>query len=108
MTTFDNSKFYFDGMYLSYGDSYVNSEFVARFKYVKRDRKHFQRFLVANFTVEEYFAQRRENVPPLTILESKGYVCPALLRLQAERAKRERQAANAAAFNAWYDAQPKA
>lgn len=53
-------------------------QFVARFKYARPgvNATAFCRFLVENFTVEEYFAQRAAGVAPLTILESKGYVSP--------------------------------
>ncbi|MCA1386125.1 MULTISPECIES: hypothetical protein [unclassified Bradyrhizobium] len=67
MTAFDKSKFTWDGMYLEY-----EGRFVARFKYVRSNAAGFRRFLIKNFTVEEYFARRDRDEQH--ILESKGYV----------------------------------
>ena len=52
-----------------YGD-----RFVARFKYAteRRGKAAFQKFLIANFTVEEYF--NPDQLPPLAALRSKGFV----------------------------------
>ena len=49
--------------------------FVGRFKYAnpKRSAKHFCKFLVANFTPEEYF-KLKKTMPPIKVLETKGYV----------------------------------
>ena len=71
MTTFTKTNLQFDGMYLTYN----GSQFVARFKRAS-DSKTFVTFLIKNFTVEEYFAQRADGVAPLTIAESKGYLLP--------------------------------
>lgn len=65
---FVKENFEFYGGYLTY-----NREFVARFKRTITDRGSFQRFLIKNFTVEEYFGRLKEEAP-LTILESKGYI----------------------------------
>ena len=53
-----------------------NDEFVARFKYSspKASAKHFVKFLEKNYTPEEYFAKRKLGIPPLSILQQKGYV----------------------------------
>lgn len=67
---FDRQQFNWDCMYLTYGP---NRTFVARFK--NGGMSHFRSFLIKNFSVEEYFAQREANVAPLTILETKGYIC---------------------------------
>lgn len=77
MTKFVKENFNFDGMYLTYG---TDRKFVARFKYAKDGKGSFVTFLIKNFTVEEYFAQRDANQAPLTILESKGYMSPNVKR----------------------------
>lgn len=64
---FDKTNFTCDGGYLSY-----NGNFVARFKYNRRDIAGFKSFLIKNFSVEEYF-ELAKTMAPLTILESKGY-----------------------------------
>lgn len=65
MAKFDKSKFT--------GTEYTMYEgvFVARFKY--GGRADFLKFLIANYTVEEYFKHLETN-PPLKVLEMKGYV----------------------------------
>ncbi len=69
MTKFDKSKFSYFGGYLRY-----EGKFVARFKHVPANRAGFVKFLIANFTVEEYFAAFEAGTPPAKILETKGYV----------------------------------
>ena len=54
--------------------AYVNREFVARFKYVKRNMGPFMTFLRKNFTVEEYFDRYDAGETPLDIVKSKGYI----------------------------------
>ncbi len=50
--------------------------FVGRFKYKspKANANHFVKFLIANFSVEEYFEKRDAGMAPSKILEEKGYV----------------------------------
>jgi len=74
MTQFDKTKFV--------GDEYVtyNGEFVARFK--RGGRSDFLKFLVKNFTVEEYFKAIKE-IPPLGVLKMKGYVSPMSKKILA-------------------------
>jgi len=69
------------------GSEYVTYEgrFVARFKYVRSNRAGFLKFLAANFTVEEYFAQLDAGVAPLTILETKGHVQAHVAKLLKAR-----------------------
>lgn len=75
MTKFDKSRFDFHGGYLHYTTQEGERKFVARFKHVKGDRAGFTKFLIANFSVEEYFrALEIEKKSPLPILEAKGYV----------------------------------
>ena len=70
MTKFVKSEFQ--------GSEYVTYQgrFVARFKYNRGRKGTFITFLCKNFTVEEYFERLDAGVPPLTILESKGYIDP--------------------------------
>lgn len=79
-TTEDNiwnvGLFHWDGEFLTYGQYryHADSKFVARFKYNKRDRVGFQKFLVNNFTPAEYFGRRAADETPVAILKSKGYI----------------------------------
>ena len=73
MTTFDNKQFVTSGPYLFYrvpGEEF--KRFVARFKY--GGMVSFKKFLRDNFTVEEYFDLLDSGMPPLKVLETKGYV----------------------------------
>jgi len=73
MTKFDRKLFYFHGGYLTYGTTYANRKFVARFKYRGPFTKtKFLKQLVANHTVEEYFHELEvEKNAPLAILRDK-------------------------------------
>ena len=59
-----------NGGFLTY-----ENKFVARFKYQKSAVNDFKKFLIANFSPNEYFVLL-EKESPLTVLESKGYVLP--------------------------------
>lgn len=71
---FEKSKFSIG----SGSEVYVEYEgrFVARFKYKapKANANHFVKFLINNFSVEEYFAEYDKGGSPLKILEAKGFV----------------------------------
>lgn len=88
MTSFVKENFHFFGDCLSYvvDPSEYRGKFVARFKYRKGGLASFKKFLIANFTVEEYFARLDEREAPLTILRSKGYVDPSLAKFRARLA----------------------
>lgn len=73
MSKFDKTQFNFFGGYLTY-----NNTFIARFKH--GGMGDFKRFLVKNFSVEEYL-QLLEEMPPVKVLETKGYIHPALRRI---------------------------
>jgi len=94
MTQFKKENFTFDGEYLMYNGDFAGAkmmmevhpdahaswegklkpEFVARFKYNKRDRASFTKFLIANFTCEEYFFLMKSfNLAPMEVLRGKGY-----------------------------------
>lgn len=76
MTAFVVSKFE--------GSEYVTYEgkFVARFK--RGGRAPFIKFLVANFSQEEYFTRLNAGELPLPILQSAGYVQPHVARLMRQ------------------------
>jgi hypothetical protein len=48
--------------------------FIARFKHDRATMKSFKTFLIKNFSVEEYFDRYNDDVPPLKIVEEKGYI----------------------------------
>lgn len=98
MTKFDKTKFTYHGGYLEYTGTYEGQPtwdqvapnchpsrvgmpkelFIARFKYGGAAVKMgaFKKFLINNFTVEEYVeARNNEGIDgaPLRILENKGF-----------------------------------
>jgi hypothetical protein len=95
MTQFDKEAFKFDGMYLMYAGPFKGQKtydevygvdkihpgrigmkreaFIARFKYGKGRKAGFMKFLMKNFTVEEYLALLESGMAPITALETKGY-----------------------------------
>jgi len=76
MTTmkFVKSLFSYHGGYLSYhAPGTERGKFVARFKYRGARKAPFQKFLIANFTVDEYFGRLDAGETPLGILISKGF-----------------------------------
>ena len=81
MTKFVNKNFDFNGEYLFYrvpGEEF--RRFVARFKY--GGMVSFKKFLRDNFTVEEYFdLLENQDLPPLKVLETKGYVSPQVAKI---------------------------
>ena len=61
MAKFIKSEFNFDGMYLTYG---ADRKFVARFKHRGPFTKaKFLKELIANHTVEGYFAELKDKAP---------------------------------------------
>jgi hypothetical protein len=60
--------FEIDGEYLRY-----NNKIVARFKNCKRLRPNFRKFLINNFTADEYFEAKDSGVAPFDIAEGKGW-----------------------------------
>lgn len=86
--------FHFFGGYLTYtptpgvyDSTHVPARFVARFKYTKKDRAPFQKFLIENFTPEEYFSRLKVELTPYTILESKGFMFPRMKEYYESKAK---------------------
>ena len=103
MTQFKKEEFTWDGEYLMYRGAWEGAKlmmdvdpdahpswagklkpaFVARFKYNKRDKASFQKFLIENFTCEEYFNHMEQyNMGPLEVLIGKGYMTPAQKRAE--------------------------
>lgn len=66
---FLTANFSYYGGYLTY-----NGKFVARFKYGKKDKPGFVKFLKNNFNVTEYMDRLSAGEAPAKILESKGYI----------------------------------
>ena len=78
MTRFQKDQFAYDGGYLTYGPEH---RFVARFKYAATSSKaRWIKFMVENFSVEEYFAAHDAGRSPLEIMESKGFVLTHILK----------------------------
>lgn len=75
----DKNFFHYSGGYLTY-----NAKFVARFKYLRNGMGDFKKFLVTNFTPDEYFALLEKRDTPIGILQTKGYVQPHI-RKELER-----------------------
>lgn len=73
-TTWNKDLFNYYSGYLTYGKGVFQSKFVARFKYTGRDQAGFRKFLIANFTPDEYFSRREAGETPVDILQSKGYI----------------------------------
>lgn len=83
MTAFTKELLNTDGDYTFfhpkgvYQTPHAEQVFVCRFKYSKRARPSFLRFLIKNITVEEFTTRMDAGESPLGILESHGYQHPA-------------------------------
>tara|TARA_R110002020_G_C16092222_1_gene757985 strand:- start:24 stop:473 length:450 start_codon:yes stop_codon:yes gene_type:complete len=104
------TKFTIDNLYIHSGDncSYITyyepcehgcrEKFVARLKYgATSSAKSMVRFLINNFTVEEYFDRITNNEMPNDILRSKGYL---LLHIR-QWLKRDGYPQNVEGYQAW-------
>jgi hypothetical protein len=91
MTAFKLSSFTHGSMYLHYIHN-GERRFVARFKYVRGGQSDWIKFMIANFTVEEYFAAMDAGVAPLKIMEAKGYVLPHIRKWLKARGLPQTQA----------------
>lgn len=91
MTRFTKEMLRFDGMYLTCDlGGQDHNLFVARFKYQPRtSAKAFIKFLVANFTTEEYFYLRFKGMTPIQILETKGYKSPQRKLYEKQKKQKE-------------------
>lgn len=77
MALFDKTRFT--------GSNFVmyDGRFVARFR--RGGRADFLKFLVKNFTVEEYFGKLEgDRLSPLEILEERGYLSPTVRKVLRE------------------------
>lgn len=86
---FKKENFTISQGWISYNDDTlgIDREFVARCRNA-RDAKPFVTFLKNNFTPTEYFQMLKEDkISPLIILQSRGYISPAMRR--ANKAKQE-------------------
>jgi hypothetical protein len=98
------TKFVQDDFDMGYGDERwvmfgPNRRFVARFKYMRpgTNARHFVKFLIANFTVEEYFEMLEvKRMAPAEILRTKGYVSPNEKSAQESRERMEAEKLRAA------------
>ena len=92
MTNFTKANLETDGDYTFfhpkglYSTPRAEQVFVCRFKYSKKDRPSFIRFLIANVTVEEFIARMDAGEGPQPILESHGYIAPSVAAYRAKRA----------------------
>jgi len=101
------AKFTKDNLHIQKGDtcSYITFTnhigidiFAARLKYgAKTSAPSFRRFLIDNFTVEEYFDRITNNEMPNDILRSKGYL---LLHIR-QWLKRDGYPQNVEGYHAW-------
>ena len=89
---FSTSNIFTDGDYLLYFpqeykyDPYT-ARFLARFKHTKKHRASFKKFLIRNFTPEEYLEMIDPNGggrTPVEALRSKGWEDPRLAHLPAD------------------------
>lgn len=81
---FIKENFHFDSEYLVYGPHMYGKDtrFVARFKRNKRDRSSFIKFLMQNFTVEDYFSALEAGATPAGILRTRGWVSPTIQKFR--------------------------
>ena len=87
---FSTSNIFTDGDYLLYCPQEYNrgrTRFLARFKHTKKHRASFKKFLIRNFTPEEYLEMIDPNgggMTPVEALRSKGWEDPRLAHLPAD------------------------
>ena len=88
---FSTSNIFTDGDYLLYCPQGYNfdycARFLARFKHTKKHRASFKKFLIRNFTPEEYLEMIDPNgggMTPVEALRSKGWEDPRLAHLPAD------------------------
>lgn len=75
MAKFQRDNFDFFGGYLTYTDADYKNEFVARFKYGRKDKARLVTFLIKNFDTKEYFdAMKVLYATPIGIARTKGFM----------------------------------
>ena len=82
MTKFTRENIDDSNGWLSYGPE---RKFVANFTKRGGGKATFITFLIKNFTVEEYFYMLDQDMPPLRIVETKGYLLPHIKKWLKER-----------------------
>ena len=82
MTQFSNENLNDSNGWLSYGPE---RKFVANFAKRGGGKATFVKFLIKNFTVEEYFEMLDANKSPIGIVETKGYVLPHIKTMLKKR-----------------------
>jgi hypothetical protein len=82
MTQFSNENLNDSNGWLSYGPE---RKFVANFSKRGGGKATFIKFLIKNFTVEEYFEMLETNKSPLGIAQTKGYVLPHIKKWLKDR-----------------------
>ena len=89
MTQFSNENLNDANGWLSYGPE---RKFVANFAKRGGGKATFIKFLIKNFTVEEYFEMLDAGKAPLAIVEAKGYVLPHIKTMLKQRGLPQTQA----------------
>ena len=82
MTQFSNENLNDSNGWLSYGPE---RKFVANFAKRGNGKATFVKFLIKNFTVEEYFTLLDCGMAPLMIVQEKGYVLPHIKTMLKKR-----------------------
>ena len=86
MTNFVKNNFEFDGMYLNYAGPFVGQKtydevYGADKIHPSRIGKKKEAFMCNNFTIEEYLDLLDSGLAPITALETKGYISPAIKKM---------------------------
>ncbi len=89
MTKFSKENLNDSNGWLSYGPEH---KFVANFSKRGGGKATFVKFLIKNFTVEEYFALLDCGMAPLMIVQERGYVLPHIKKWLKERGLPQTQA----------------
>jgi len=92
-TRFSNENIRKDGAYLLYvpagSTTWADFQFIARFKHHGPHSGYtvnqFKKFLIANFTVEEYMNGLEAGETPIGLLDSKGFDSIGRLRRKLEK-----------------------
>ena len=82
MTQFSSENINDHNGWLSYGPE---RKFVANFAKRGGGKATFVKFLIKNFTVEEYFEMYDAGRAPITIVQTKGYVLPHIKKMLKAR-----------------------
>tara|TARA_R110002073_G_scaffold91121_1_gene214654 strand:- start:236 stop:577 length:342 start_codon:yes stop_codon:yes gene_type:complete len=75
--------------------------FIARFKYSTGGMSAFKKFLCDNFTIEEYLDLLDSGLAPITALETKGYMSPAIKKMLKEQGYPQTQEGQTQMLKEW-------